>query len=72
VSPGATLRVDASFANIRKEPGATGDTILEVLQRDTLLSVEDVRIINGVPWYKVTSPGGVQGWVSGRTVVENN
>lgn len=71
LGPGATLRVDASIANIRKEPGATGDTILEVLQRDTLLSVEDVRIINGVPWYKVTSPGGVQGWVSGRTVVEN-
>lgn len=72
VGPGTTIRVDASVANLRKEPGATGNSIIEVLQRDTLLSVEDVRIINGVPWYRVTSRDRAQGWVSGRTVVENN
>jgi uncharacterized protein YgiM (DUF1202 family) len=69
--PGTTLRVDAPTANLRKEPGATGNTVVEALGRDTLMSVEDVRILNGVPWYRVTSPSGVQGWVSGRTVVEN-
>jgi hypothetical protein len=41
------------------------------LGRDTLMSVEDVRILNGVPWYRVTSPSGAKGWVSGRTVVED-
>jgi hypothetical protein len=71
LGPGATLRVDASIANIRKEAGATGNSIAEVLQRDTLMTIEDVRIVNGVPWYRVTSPSGAQGWVSGRTVVEN-
>lgn len=69
--PGTTLRVDATTANLRKEPGATGNSVIEALGRDTLMSVEDVRIVNGVPWYRVTSPNGVQGWVSGRTVVEN-
>jgi uncharacterized protein YgiM (DUF1202 family) len=69
--PGTTLRVDAPTANLRKEPGATGNTVVEALGRDTLMSVEDVRIVNGVPWYRVTSPTGAQGWVSGRTVVEN-
>lgn len=71
VGPGTTMRVDSTVANLRKEPGATGNSVVEVLQRDTLMSVEDVRIVNGVPWYRVTSPGGAQGWVSGRTVVEN-
>jgi uncharacterized protein YgiM (DUF1202 family) len=71
VTPGTTMRVDATVANLRKEPGATGNSIVEVLQRDTLMSVEDVRVLNGVPWYRVTSPNGAQGWVSGRTVVEN-
>jgi uncharacterized protein YgiM (DUF1202 family) len=70
--PGATIRVDAAIANLRKEPGATGNSVVEELARDTLMSVEDVRIINGVPWYRVTSPNRAQGWVSGRTVVENN
>jgi uncharacterized protein YgiM (DUF1202 family) len=69
--PGTTLRVDATTANLRKEPGASGNTVVEALGRDTLMSVEDVRILNGVPWYRVTSPSGAQGWVSGRTVVEN-
>jgi uncharacterized protein YgiM (DUF1202 family) len=72
VSVGATMRVESDVANLRKAPGANGDNILEVLQRDTLMSVEDVRIVSGVPWYRVTSPNGAQGWVSGRTVVENN
>jgi uncharacterized protein YgiM (DUF1202 family) len=71
VSPGTTMRVDSTVANLRKEPGATGTSVVEVLQRDTLMSVEDVRILNGVPWYRVTSPNGAQGWVSGRTVVAN-
>jgi uncharacterized protein YgiM (DUF1202 family) len=70
--PGTTIRVDAATANLRKEPGATGNSVVEALQRDTLMSVEDVRVINGVPWYRVTSPNRSQGWVSGRTVVENN
>jgi uncharacterized protein YgiM (DUF1202 family) len=68
---GTTLRVDATTANLRKEPGATGNSIVEAMGRDTLMTVEDVRIVNGVPWYRVTSPNGAQGWVSGRTVVEN-
>lgn len=71
VSPGTTMRVDSTIANLRKEPGATGNSVVEVLSRDTLMSVEDVRILNGVPWYRVTSPNGAQGWVSGRTVVPN-
>ncbi len=71
LGPGATMRVDSSVANLRKEPGATGNSVVEVLARDTLMSVEDVRILNGVPWYRVTSPNGAQGWISGRTVVEN-
>jgi Bacterial SH3 domain len=70
-SNGTTLRVDAPTANLRKEPGPTGNNVVEALGRDTLMSVEDVRIVNGVPWYRVTSPSGVKGWVSGRTVVEN-
>ena len=72
VGPGTTMRVDASNANLRKEPGATGNSVVEVLQRDTLMTVEDVRILNGVPWYLTTSPNGAQGWVSGRTIVPNN
>jgi uncharacterized protein YgiM (DUF1202 family) len=71
VAPGTTMRVDSSVANLRKEPGVTGNSVVEVLQRDTLMSVEDVRILSGVPWYKVTSPNGAQGWISGRTLVEN-
>lgn len=71
MGPGATIRVDATIANLRKEPGATGNSVVEALQRDTLMTVEDVRIVNGVPWYRVTSPNRAQGWVSGRTVVEN-
>jgi uncharacterized protein YgiM (DUF1202 family) len=69
--PGTTLRVDAVTANLRKEPGATGNSVIEALARDTLMSVEDVRVLNGVPWYRVTTPGGAQGWISGRTVVED-
>jgi uncharacterized protein YgiM (DUF1202 family) len=69
--PGATLRVDSTTANLRKEPGSSGSNIVEAMGRDTLMTVEDVRILNGVPWYRVTSPNGVQGWVSGRVVVEN-
>jgi uncharacterized protein YgiM (DUF1202 family) len=71
MGPGATLRVDSTIANLRKEPGATGNSVVETLSRDTLMSVEDVRILDGVPWYRVTSPQGAQGWISGRTVVEN-
>jgi uncharacterized protein YgiM (DUF1202 family) len=71
LGPGTTLRVESTVSNLRKEPGATGNSVVEVLQRDTLMSVEDVRIINGVPWYRVTSPNRAKGWVSGRTVVEN-
>jgi uncharacterized protein YgiM (DUF1202 family) len=69
--PGTTLRVDAPTANLRKEPGPSGNNVVEALGRDTLMSVEDVRILNGVPWYRVTSPSGAKGWVSGRTVVED-
>jgi uncharacterized protein YgiM (DUF1202 family) len=69
--PGTSLRVDAVTANLRKEPGASGNTVIESLGRDTLMSVEDVRILNGVPWYRVTTPSGAQGWISGRTVVED-
>jgi uncharacterized protein YgiM (DUF1202 family) len=71
LGPGTTLRVDAATANLRKEPGATGNTVIEALGRDTLMSVEDVRVLNGVPWYRVTTPSGAQGWISGRTVVED-
>jgi uncharacterized protein YgiM (DUF1202 family) len=71
MGPGATMRVDATIANLRKEPGATGNSVVETLPRDTLMSVEDIRILDGVPWYRVTSPQGAQGWISGRTVVEN-
>jgi uncharacterized protein YgiM (DUF1202 family) len=69
--PGAKMRVDATTANLRKEPGATGNSVVEAVPRDTVLAVEDVRIVNGVPWYQVTSPNGAQGWISGRTVVGN-
>jgi uncharacterized protein YgiM (DUF1202 family) len=69
VGPGATLRVNATVANLRKEAGASGNSIVEVLQQDTVVTVEEVRILAGVPWYRVTSPSGSQGWVSGRTVV---
>jgi uncharacterized protein YgiM (DUF1202 family) len=69
--PGTTLRVDATSANLRKEPGVTGNSVVESLPRDTLMSVEDVRIVDGVPWYRVTSPNRAQGWVSGRTVVQD-
>lgn len=69
--PGTKMRVDATTANLRKEPGATGNSVVEALPRDTVIAVEDVRIVNGVPWYQVTSPNGAQGWVSGRTVVGN-
>jgi uncharacterized protein YgiM (DUF1202 family) len=69
LDPGTTIRVNASVANLRKEPGATGNSVVEVLARDSLMSVEDVRILNGVPWYRVTSPNGTKGWVSGRTIV---
>lgn len=69
--PGTTIRVDATNANLRKEPGATGNSVVDSLPRDTVLSVEDVRIVNGVAWYRVTSPSRTQGWVSGRTVVQD-
>ena len=71
VSVGTLMRVDTPTASLRARPGATGDSVLEVLPTDTLMSVEDVRIVAGMPWYLVTSPKGNQGWLSGRTLVAN-
>ena len=71
VSVGTLMRVDTPTASLRARPGATGDQVLEVLPTDTLMSVEDVRIVAGMPWYLVTSPKGNQGWLSGRTLVVN-
>jgi len=71
VSVGTLMRVDTPTASLRARPGATADPVLEVLPTDTLMSVEDVRIIAGMPWYQVTSPKGNQGWLSGRTLVAN-
>jgi hypothetical protein len=71
VSVGTLMRVDTPTANLRARPGAAGDSVLEVLPTDTLMSVEDVRIVAGMPWYLVTSPKGNQGWLSGRTLVAN-
>ncbi len=71
VSVGTLMRVDTPTANLWARPGATGEPVLEVLPTDTLMSVEDVRIVAGMPWYQVTSPKGNQGWLSGRTLVAN-
>ena len=71
VSVGTLMRVDTPTASLRARPGATGDPVLEVLPTDTLMSVEDVRIVAGMPWYQVTSPKGNQGWLSGRSLVPN-
>jgi len=71
VSVGTLMRVDTPTASLRARPGAAGDSVLEVLPTDTLMSVEDVRIVAGMPWYLVTSPKGNQGWLSGRTLVAN-
>lgn len=71
VSVGTLMRVDTPTASLRARPGAASDPVLEVLPTDTLMSVEDVRIIAGVPWYQVTSPKGNQGWLSGRSLVAN-
>ncbi len=71
VSVGTLMRVDTPTASLRSRPGAAGDSVLEVLPTDTLMSVEDVRIVSGMPWYLVTSPKGNQGWLSGRTLVAN-
>jgi len=71
VSVGTLMRVDTPNASLRARPGAAGDPVLEVLPIDTLMSVEDVRILAGLPWYQVTSPKGTQGWLSGRTLVTN-
>ncbi len=71
VSVGTLMRVDTPTASLRARPGAGSDPVLEVLPTDTLMSVEDVRIVAGMPWYQVTSPKGTQGWLSGRTLVPN-
>ena len=71
VSVGTLMRVDTPTASLRARPGAAGDPVLEILPTDTLMSVEDVRIVAGMPWYLVTSPKGNQGWLSGRTLVAN-
>ncbi|MCZ8207183.1 MAG: SH3 domain-containing protein [Aquidulcibacter sp.] len=71
VSVGTLMRVDTPSASLRARPGAASDPVLEVLPTDTLMSVEDVRIVAGVPWYQVTSPKGTQGWLSGRSLVAN-
>ncbi|WP_395781222.1 SH3 domain-containing protein [Aquidulcibacter sp.] len=71
VSVGTLMRVDTPTASLRARPGAGGDSVLEVLPTDTLMSVEDVRIVAGMPWYLVTTPKGNQGWLSGRTLVAN-
>ncbi|MEY3232832.1 MAG: hypothetical protein RL230_103 [Pseudomonadota bacterium] len=71
VSVGTLMRVDTPTASLRARPGAAGDPVLEILPTDTLMSVEDVRIVGGMPWYQVTSPKGNQGWLSGRTLVAN-
>jgi len=70
-SVGTLMRVDTPTASLRARPGAAGDPVLEVLATDTLMTVEDVRIVAGMPWYQVTSPRGNQGWLSGRTLVAN-
>ncbi len=70
-SVGTLMRVDTPTASLRARPGAAGDPVLEVLATDTLMTVEDVRIVAGMPWYQVTSPKGNQGWLSGRTLVAN-
>lgn len=71
VSVGTLMRVDTPTASLRARPGAAGDPVLEVLPVDTLMSVEDVRIVAGLPWYQVTSPKGTQGWLSGRSLIAN-
>ncbi len=71
VSVGTLMRVDTPTASLRARPGAAGDPVLEILPTDTLMSVEDVRIVGGMPWYQITSPKGNQGWLSGRTLVAN-
>lgn len=71
VSVGTLMRVDTPTASLRARPGAAGDPVLEILPTDTLMSVEDVRIVGSMPWYQVTSPKGNQGWLSGRSLVAN-
>ena len=71
VSVGTLMRVDTPTASLRARPGVASDPVLEVLPTDTLMSVEDVRIVAGMPWYQVTSPKGNQGWLSGRALVAN-
>ena len=71
VSVGTLMRVDTPSASLRARPGAAGDPVLEILPIDTLMTVEDVRIVAGMPWYQVTSPKGNQGWLSGRALVAN-
>jgi len=69
VSVGTLMRVETPTASLRARPGAAGDAELEVLPADTLMLVEDVTIVAGMPWYQVTSPKGIQGWLSGRTLL---
>ncbi len=71
VSVGTLMRVDTPTASLRARPGAASDPVLEVLPTDTLMSVEDVRIVAGAPWYQVTSPKGTQGWLPARSLVVN-
>lgn len=71
VSVGTLMRVDTPTASLRARPGTASDPVLEVLPTDTLMSVEDVRIVAGAPWYQVTSPKGTQGWLPARSLVVN-
>jgi uncharacterized protein YgiM (DUF1202 family) len=65
---GARIRVTTARANLRTAPDANSDNRIEAINGDTALTVEDVRIVNGLAWYKVTAASGATGWVSGRTV----
>ncbi|MCL2215462.1 MAG: SH3 domain-containing protein [Defluviitaleaceae bacterium] len=62
----------AQGARLRDGPGIAGNTIIEILWDDTLVTylhsfVPDVYV-NGLYWLRVRTPGGAEGYISSQLV----
>jgi hypothetical protein len=67
---GTKLTITTQKANLRAAPDTGSDNSIEIVKPDATLTVEDVRIVDGLAWYKVTTPSQTQGWISGRIVTQ--
>lgn len=65
---GARVIVVSQTANVRAGPEIVEGNVVDEIGRGAEMKVQKTRVVGGATWLLVTTPKGITGWVSARTV----